>query len=307
MEGVGVDLGFYEKRWEAGESVAVHQSHSPAMGRARVKSPAQEKSRPAVREYNRKRARWECTNIMNANFIPGDYHGRLHHRADAKPDPETAMRRWKKFCEAMRAACRTAGIEFKYIHALGMGERGAIHHHVAINREARPLAEALWHHGRAHFDPMYDKRGDRGVPMRNFQKLAFYFCGQDKGENPDDRKQWLICGKGYSCSKNLLRPQADRAFVQDEEMPKYPKPDEGYIIDAESLDVGENPVTGKLYLYYIMLPMRLAPGVKAAERERWEKQLAALNAADVRFVMDEKYGELEERKKQWAARESSLS
>lgn len=289
---------FKIKTWQAGASRAVHKSQTGDFGRARTRKGMNQTSRLAVREYNRRLARWLLTLILNTNFLPGDGHMRLHHWKYAKPTPEAAMHMWDVFTKQVRRACKRAGVPFKYVHALGLGERGAMHHHLVVNKEAEPIAAKLWRkYGHTHTDHLYE--------WQNYQGLAWYFCGQDKGENPEDKKEWTIW-KGYSCSRNLERPAEDTRMAAEEKWEKYPEPTEGYIIDVKSLDIGESPVTGREYLRYIELPLDVG-GRKGLEREQFVAGEQARNKAMVEVTVDALYVALEERRRLWAVRDEDAA
>lgn len=284
---------YFIRTVEAGQAVAHHFSQGRQFGRARAKKAMHHASRLAVREYNRRLARRNLTNILNANFLPGDGHVRLHYWTENKPTAVQAMHLWDVFTKAVRRACAKAGIPFRFVHALGLGERGAMHHHVVVNKDACGIVARLWKHGAKHIDPLYD--------WQNYQGLAWYFCGQDKNENPEDKKLWEIWGKGYSCSRGLVRPPEKTETVDADEWEKYPDPGPGRLVDINSLDVGESPVTGREYLYFITLPLPAPPWrMSAARREEWAEQEQAKNAALVKWKIDKLHRQLEERRKAWA-------
>ena len=66
--------------------------------------------------------------------------------------------------------------------------------------------------------------------------------------------------KGYSCSRNLARPQPEskeykrrtlRSLMED-----GPMPTPGYYIDMDSIVSGVNPYTGMSYYHYTEYPMK---------------------------------------------------
>lgn len=284
---------YFRKTWKAGVSIAVHNSYSKRMGRALVKQGSHGKSKPAVAAYNAKVAIWNLTMLLNENFLPGDFHLVLKHFVNRMPTVDGSAALWAEFMRGMRAAARKARVPFKYVHAFAVGERGALHHHMIINREMMPFVAQLWPHGSRNFSALYDSR--------NYQGLAVYFCGQEKGENPDDPRGIYIHGNRYSTSRNLVKPQPEPKAVEAEQWQKYPKPAAGYVIDENSLSVGTNPVTKKPYQFYIMLPVRVPMQLTGSKREAFIQRERAQNAALVRWKLDRLYEAAEEREREWQA------
>lgn len=285
---------YHQKTWQAGVSVAVHKSASPRMGRVCAKKNACGKTRAAVKAYNDRLSERKLTMLVNENFLPGDGNVVLRYAPGQKPSPEQAARYWKKCAEAMRAMAAAGGVEFKFIHAIALGERGAMHHHLIVNRECIPFLAACWKRGSVHVEFLYDKR--------NYQKLAKYFCGQEKGENEEDPKAIYIHGNKYSASRNLRRPEAETEVVEDAEMEKYPEPEAGYLIDVDSIELGKNPVNGKPYQFYIMLPLAAPPAsLRKVQREAWLEREQVKNRAEVRWKVDRLLLRQEEKERQYAA------
>ncbi|MDL2214482.1 hypothetical protein LJB76_02850 [Clostridia bacterium OttesenSCG-928-O13] len=289
---------YHRKVWHAGVSVAVHNSHSPRMGRALVKADACRRSRAAVEAYNHKLAERRLALLLNENFLPGDGHVVLGYWKDFRVTAQEGAAIWREFMKNLRGAAKAAGVPLKYVHALAVGERGALHHHMILNREALGLVKGLWAHGGVNLAFLYDKR--------NYQKLAKYFCGQEKGWSDEEGKNLpaiVIHGNKYSSSRNLVRPEPEPSVVEGEAWEKYPAPEEGYVIDPDSLDAGKNPVSGKPYQFYIMLPVEAPRGLSDKKKADWCERARVMNAAEVRWKMDKLYAEMERKELLWRGRE----
>lgn len=289
---------YYKKTWVAGAAVAVHNSYAPRMGRAALKDEKKAASRPAVQRYNDKIRKRKLTNVVNANFLPGDGHLVLGISKGLFLSADEAMKLRDKFFREMRTEAKKAGVAFKYIHAMAVGERGALHHHLIVNREVIALARLCWPYGSVNVGFLYDNR--------NYQKLAKYFCGQDKGENSEDPRAIRIYGNKYSTSRNLIRPEAEVEALDAVEWEKYPEAIEGHIIDPASIDIGENPVNGKPYQYYIMLPVQVPRGLVGKKKEDWIEKERVKNAAEVRWLIDRLSLELEAKRLKWDSRDSAV-
>lgn len=285
----------HKKTWRAGASIAVHNSHSPRMGRARVRGEARGVSRLAQQEYNRRQSRLALTLKINHNFLHGDLNVVWKHSNRERDwTPEEAAQAWRTAVKELRKRAADAEVPLRWIHALAVGVRGALHHHIIMNREMAGLLAGVWLHGSVHYEPLW--------PKQNYQGLAWYFCGQEKGENPNDARMYWIYGNKYSTSRNVVKPEYEAEALEADSWERYPDAEPGYEIDINSLDVGENPVNGKPYQFYIMLPARPAPSRLSAEKKlEWAERERAKNAALVKWKLDKLYAELEERKLRWQA------
>ncbi len=269
---------YYKKTWEAGASVAVHEGHAPSIRRITPKQAALAKSRAAVKAYNDKISKRDLAIKINENFLPGDGNVTLVYRRDERPMPEMAVQHWRKFRKDVRAAAKAAGVPFRWVHSIGVGVKGAIHHHLIVNKECLPLLAQHWPYGGVHVEFLYDKR--------NYQKLAKYFCGQEKGENPDDPKAVHVFGNKYSTSRNLRRVEPTHEIATGDDWEKYPDASEGRVVDIDSIDLGKNPVSGAPWRFYITLPLQAPKSYTYRQRQEWLEREAAKNKAEVRWKVD---------------------
>lgn len=218
----------------------------------RSRKPKGKPTAEAVRKYNEKQAARRLARKINANFAMGDYYVTLEYSGPA-PDEETAEKLLKLFREALKRRYRKIGREFKWIACTEIGKR-KLHHHLLIPRYkaetfgdfTKDLKEiqALWNE--------YAKRTSGGgsayikhINRLDNTDLAGYFTKKPR------------CGgkKKYSCSRNLVEPQKKERRIAAKTWKDAPVVPDGWMLVADSYEIGINPVTGYGYQYYRMVKL----------------------------------------------------
>lgn len=180
--------------------------------------------------------------LILMNFHPGDYHMVLNYRPEERPkDFKAARKDQTRFLDGMRKACKKAGVEFKYISITEKGKRGQIHHHHLIiedidNMNTASLVKRLWTKGNIYLSDLYESG--------QYEKLAVYIVKKET-KDPDG---W----SSYSRSRNLETPKEHTDSMKRRSWPKEPKAPKGWYIVKDSVQNGENPITGYPYQYYFM-------------------------------------------------------
>lgn len=260
-------MKYIKRTYKAGNTIEVQKTYSAVWGKSLSKAGKTGKSKLSVKQYNDKVAVRNCTRLINANFKPKDLFLTLTYRRGSNVTPEEAQKHREKFLRNLRNRFSRNNKELHYIGTIGIGERGAIHHHIIIDSmDPRELPQ-LWVHGRVDCQPLHENR--------EYSKLAAYICHQNR---EIDGKR--ISGKRWYCSKNLIKPQAIVEEVSAKEWREPPQPIKGYIIDTDSVEAGFNPLTGIPYLFYRMIKIppksrvMAADGrlLKADEAEKWLQQ-----------------------------------
>lgn len=180
---------------------------------------------------------------LHHNFESGDHHLVNTYRG-AEPTRAQARENRRKFIREMRKEYKKLGLPFKWI-AVTEYENRRIHHHLVINQGV-PIARIreIWDMGYVHERPL-SKSGD-------WRKLGSYLIKETSKtfRNPDS------AGKlRYSCSRNLTMPEVYKEEIESSEISEEPKPITGYYIDGESIYKGENPMTERPYIEYVMVPI----------------------------------------------------
>ena len=88
------------------------------------------------KKINTRQAERKLRLLINNNFGFGDYHVVLDYMRE-KGKPDRAKDEMKKDIQVFLRECRKLykkqGLEFKYIHVMEIGKRGARHHHLVVN------------------------------------------------------------------------------------------------------------------------------------------------------------------------------
>ena len=98
----------------------------------KVKPTKEEQEKVNTRQAERK-----LRILINANYGYGDYHLVLDYiRRKGEPDrtPEQMRQDIDVFLRECRKEYRKAGLEFKYIHVMEIGKKGARHHHLVVKK-----------------------------------------------------------------------------------------------------------------------------------------------------------------------------
>ena len=108
----------------------------------KVKPTKEEQEKVNTRQAERK-----LRILINANYGYGDYHLVLDYiRRKGEPDrtPEQMRQDIDVFLRECRKEYRKAGLEFKYIHVMEIGKKGARHHHLVVNKIDTEILQR-WH------------------------------------------------------------------------------------------------------------------------------------------------------------------
>lgn len=197
------------------------------------------------RKINTKQAERKLRLLMNANFGYGDYHLVLDY-VRVKGQPDRTKDEMKKDIQVFLRECRKlykkAGLEFKYIHVMEIGSKGARHHHLVVNHIDVQILQQAWYkayegHNRVKVFPLDDSG--------QYRQLASYFIKYSDKHLQDDKKKneeqagEKLQGKRWAASKNLVRPEPKYEIVTQRKWFKCePKAKKGYYIDKDTVAKG---------------------------------------------------------------------
>ncbi len=227
----------------------------------------QKATREAVALYNRQLAIDKLARIIAENFIPLEdlFITLTYERHNRPSDYDTAVKQRERFITQLKKEYAKYGVEFKAVKATAVGERGAIHHHLIINkavpqRVIYELWEQVIHSSIAARPPDVRALYSSG----EYSSLAAYFVDQfSKGESIEGMKN----KRRYSCTRNLKKPKAEPPQeINEIKWKEPPVARQGYIIDTDSIRAGTNPVTGRPYLFYRQI--KLPPDFTCYDAER---------------------------------------
>ncbi len=221
--------------------------------------PRGEKIKPTperIKKANLRNAEKKLRRLINANFEGGDYHLVLDYiRLPGQPDRETEEMKHDiaVFLRECRKQYKKAGLEFKYIHVMEIGEKGARHHHLVVNKIDTAILQQAWYkaysgHNRIKVFPLDDSG--------NYAKLASYLIKYtSKHLHDEDRLQ----GKRWNASKNLIKPITKKRIITDRDYFRTkPIPRKGYYVDPDSIEQGVNEAEFNGYGYFRYTMVRLS-------------------------------------------------
>ena len=178
----------------------------------KVKPTKEEQEKVNTRQAERK-----LRILINANYGYGDYHLVLDYiRRKGEPDrtPEQMRQDIDVFLRECRKEYRKAGLEFKYIHVMEIGKKGARHHHLVVNKIDTEILQRCWYkayegHNRVKVFPLDDSG--------NYAELASYlikYTGTHK-KGTDGALQ----GKRWNC-KEVMNAMVTGVITIVKELPQ---------------------------------------------------------------------------------------
>lgn len=242
---------FEEKAWFFSGSIEherIRTGKPPDRGKKREKRKKPTPEQIAKQnQYNKEK---RVRRLIKQNFQKNDYWVTFVYKKGTRGDLPEALEDRKKLRMYISKGYKKAGYELKWIGRTEVGKRGAMHHHMIINRipggdliitEAwEKIANSAW----ADFVPMY-KQGE-------FKDLAAYLVKPDKEDKDGNPSTY----SNYSRSRNLEEPEPEINRTTLKMIREYPEPTPGYYIDKDSVRQGINPITGREYLHYIEIKLK---------------------------------------------------
>lgn len=246
----GSYVGYQTKTTKAGDQLEADIYPSFGNRKDQPRTKRGNKSRPAQKNLNDRRARRYLNNLVSANFGQGDLWCTFTYDDEHLPDsPEEADRRFNNFIRRINRRRKKEGQpNVKYIvvteYSDEEGKRKRVHHHVIMQGDIdRDTLEELWKDGKRNQTRRIDPD-----PETHIAGIVNYIS-----KDPHGRKRWRS-------SRNLKKPTVttadskfgkrtaermakDRAYLEERITKAYP----GYkFIDAE---VRINDINGGFYIY----------------------------------------------------------
>lgn len=230
-------IKFDNKYW-----IEVEQYHSSMWGNHNSRVERWKLTPEKMDELNKRRSEKELWRTIRLNFGAGDMYLTFTYRRGERCGAKKAMKRLDRFMRRTKYRYIKLGIPFKWIKTTGETERGAIHHHVIMNRvDGIPYHELIakyFPYGKVVTEYLYEQ-GD-------YRALAEYFVKHKReNEKVDDK-----CGAlGYSCSRNLKRSRPKPVRIREQKLRKTPRIPKGF----EMIECNEGVTDdGYLYRYYTL-------------------------------------------------------
>lgn len=247
-------IAYQTKTTKAGDQLETDIYPVFGSGKDAPRTKRGNKSRPAQKNLNSKRARRYLNNLVSANFGRGDLWCTFTYDDQHLPDnPDEADRRFTNFIRRVNRRRKRAGLDnVKYICVTEYheeeGKRTRCHHHVIMSGDVdRDELEKIWGQGKRNHTRRIDPD-----PETHVAGIVNYISKDPKG-----RKRWRasknlkkpivtksVCRFGKRTAERMAK---DRAYLEDRIRKSYP----GYkFIDAE---IRINDINGGFYIYARMV------------------------------------------------------
>ena len=236
-------MPYIEKVTRAGRTVLYERSYSSHIHPpGATRSEKMKDTKESQKKINLRKAITELTILMNANFVPGDYHITLTYERDKRAETvEEAKRDRKIFLDRLRRRMKKEKEICKYIVVTEVGVRGALHHHMVINQVPVEWIRHAWKQGRIDIRPLDD--------TGQYSKLAEYFAKYTIRFRELGGK-----GRAWTRSKNLFRPETKKKIVKNRGyFREEPGTRKGYWLDKRTVCSGISELTGWNFLRYILV------------------------------------------------------
>lgn len=178
--------------------------------------------------------------IINNNFKQWDLHIALTYRKQDRPSEVEYLKRVQTFLRKLRTYYKKLDKPFKYIWTTEVGERGAIHHHMILEKIDLQVLQELWPWGKVQFNSYLDESGEYGA-LANYiiknSRKAFY-----SSKFPSSKR--------YNASKNLVIPMPEYKRIKARSFRGPPKDNSVYEIIPGTLIEGIHGITATPWRRY---------------------------------------------------------
>lgn len=235
-------MAYRKLKWKYANVVEIRKSHTylcnrkgekrNRSGNEKVTPEQSEEKKAKLKKHNEIESIKTLDRILTANFDENDQHVVLTYRNDELPTIEDSKKILKNFLNRARRFYAKHNVEFKYVFVTEWNAK-RIHHHIVCNSIPGVNTSAeisrLWGHGGAHLTPLYEDK--------DFNGLAEYLVKETKDRFRDDGNPYK---QRYSCSRNLIRPEAEKEIIHGNtwsQTIKVPKKlqEQGYYLDRGSV------------------------------------------------------------------------
>lgn len=241
-------MAYFKTTIKAGRTLEIHKGYVKRTGKKISEGDKKKLTPEEIEKINEKNAENKLRRKINANFGCGDFHLILTYRKEERPDKEKAKELIREFLKKMRKEYKAREAPLKYIQVTEY-EKKAIHHHLIINdienENVIKIVRKLWKYG----NPKMTTLDDTG----QYKKLAQYLIKETAKTFRENRNEKKGQMQRWSCSRNLIEPEAEIKVVQAAKWKKEPKVPKGYYLDEETLVNGICPFTGTEYQKYTLV------------------------------------------------------
>jgi hypothetical protein len=176
------------------------------------------------------------------NFGPDDLYLTTTYGGEDVPDEKGLRTDIKNLISRLKYKYKKLGLPFKCISTTHCKTQRPNHHLIISGGVDRKELVAMWPHGFVRIAHLYTDGDYRGLAHYLIKESAKRF------RDPD-----AVFRHRYYRTRNIEVPETCRKEVPASEFMK-PVPPPGYTIDPESDYEGMNPITGRMYREYVLVP-----------------------------------------------------
>lgn len=226
-------MKYLKKTWIIGNDKYITKSKCGGMfGNHRARAAKNKETADKVKRHNLQKSIFNLFLLICANFAKGDWHITLTYQRGLRPDISTSKKLVAKFFRKLKRWASGCNRTLRYIWVTHISPRGAIHHHVILPKwiPYDVLCDA-WSAG-------FVKPGRPLYGNNDYMPLAKYLLTGTEGkaehseygfEDIDDCYHQK-CGRRYTPSKNLVRPEPQVEWIEVACWRRNPKPPKGYTL-----------------------------------------------------------------------------
>ena len=226
-------MNYLKKTWIIGSDKYITKSKCGGMfGNHRARAAKNKETADKVKRHNLQKSIFNLFLLICANFAKGDWHITLTYQRGLRPDISTSKKLVAKFFRKLKRWASGCNRTLRYIWVTHISPRGAIHHHVILPKwiPYDVLCDA-WSAG-------FVKPGRPLYGNNDYMPLAKYLLTGTEGkaehseygfEDIDDCYHQK-CGRRYTPSKNLVRPEPQVEWIEAASWRRNPKPPKGYTL-----------------------------------------------------------------------------
>lgn len=238
-------MPYFKTTIKAGRTIEVHKGYIKRQGVA-LRGDRRKLTPEEMDKINQLNAERKLRIKINTNFNPGDPFITLTYRKGVRPTKEQAKENIKSLLKELRKIYKKNGSELKYINVTEY-ENKSIHHHILINNlnNIAQIINGLWSYGRPNYKYL-DSSGQ-------YKDLAAYLIKETSKTYKKNKEDGKGHKQRYSCSRNLVMPEAKTEVVKANKWAAEPKAIKGYYVDQDTIFNGIDPFTGREYQRYTLI------------------------------------------------------
>jgi len=243
-------MAFKRKKYRLTNSIEVMECHTARYGAPGQPRAEKKKLTPeAVRKNNQRNRERKCSRMVDKYFNEDDYVLTLTYRKEDRPkDMAECKKHLQRFFRKMKREYGKRFYELFWIRNIEVGQRGAWHVHVIMNRieGADFLIREQWPFGGVYFQ-FYKNKKDEGEDLGKYMTKS--------SESATDK----IVESSWSHSRNVEPVEPEETVITGQSMNDKPRTPKGYYLDKASFKdyINDEGYRYREYVFRKLEPVRI--------------------------------------------------